>query len=128
MRAIGDENSSITQIVQIFFNPFPNKPLFFCVCRTSLLRTLWEKKKLLVTSNFSFSPSVFYPFGELSTIFIKSEIVIHKLFQFERVNNLLFGKGSILSQTSLVVAFVEDNAATSSIRYFENHVSYFVQN
>ena len=30
---------------------------------TSLLKTLWEKEKLLVTSNFSFSHSVFYPFG-----------------------------------------------------------------
>ena len=28
----------------------------------------------------------------------------------------------------LFVAFVEDNATMSSIRYFENHVSYFVQN
>ena len=26
------------------------------------------------------------------------------------------------------VAFVKDNATMSSIRYFENHVSYFVQN
>ena len=29
-------------------------------------------------SNFSFSHSVFYPFGELSAIFIKFEIVICK--------------------------------------------------
>ena len=28
----------------------------------------------------------------------------------------------------IYVAFVEDNAAMGSIRYFENHVSYFVQN
>ena len=28
-----------------------------------------DKEKLLVTSNFSFSHSVFYPFGELSAIF-----------------------------------------------------------
>ena len=27
------------------------------------LKTLWEKEKLLVTSNFSFSHSVFYLFG-----------------------------------------------------------------
>ena len=27
------------------------------------LKTLWEKEKLLVTSNLSFSHSVFYPFG-----------------------------------------------------------------
>ena len=40
------------------FNPFPNKPWFLRVCKTSLLKTLWEKEKLLVTSNFSFSHSV----------------------------------------------------------------------
>ena len=27
----------------------------------------------------------------------------------------------------IFVAFVEDNAIMSSIQYFENHVSYFVQ-
>ena len=43
-------------------NPLQNKPLFSCVCSTSLLKTQWEKEKLLVTSNFSFSHSVFYPF------------------------------------------------------------------
>ena len=63
-------------------NPLPNKPWFLCVCSTSLLKTLWEKEKLLVTSNFSFSHSVFYPFGELSAIFIKIKIVICKHFQF----------------------------------------------
>ena len=68
-----------------YINPFPNKPWFLLVCSASLLKTLWEKEKLLVTSNFSFSHSVFYPFGELSTIFIKFEIVICKLFQFGRV-------------------------------------------
>ena len=34
---------------------FPNKPWFSCAFSTSLLKTLWEKEKLLVTSNFSFS-------------------------------------------------------------------------
>ena len=37
-----------------FFNPFPNKPFCLRVCRTSLLKTLWEKEKLLITGNFSF--------------------------------------------------------------------------
>ena len=60
-------------------NPFPNKPWILRVCITSLLRTLLEKEKLLVRSNFSFSHSVFYLFGELSAIFIKSEIVVCKL-------------------------------------------------
>ena len=63
-------------------NPFPNKPWFLRVCGRSLLKTLWEKKKLLVTSNFFFSHSVFYPFIEISAILIKFEIVVCKLFQF----------------------------------------------
>ena len=41
------------------FNPFPDKPWFLRVCSTSLLKTLWEKEKLLITSNFCFSCSVF---------------------------------------------------------------------
>ena len=72
-------------MVRFVFNPFPNKPWFLRVCNTSLLKTLWEKEKLLVTSNFTFSCSVFYPFGELPAIFIKLEIVVCKLFQFGRV-------------------------------------------
>ena len=36
-------------------NPFPNKPCFIHVYSTGPLKTLWEKEKLLVTSNFSFS-------------------------------------------------------------------------
>ena len=42
-------------------NPFPNKPCFLRVCRISLLKTLWEKEKLLVTSNFSFFPQCYLP-------------------------------------------------------------------
>ena len=66
-------------------NPFPNNPWFSHVCYTSLLKTLREKEKLLVTSNFTFSLSVFYPFGELSAIFIKFKIVVGKLCQFRIV-------------------------------------------
>ena len=44
------------------FNPFPNKAWFLRVCSTNLLKTQREKEKLLVTSNFSFSHSVFYLF------------------------------------------------------------------
>ena len=51
-------------------NPFPNKPWFLRVCSTSLWKTLWEKEKLLVTSTFSFSLSVFYWLGQLSAIFV----------------------------------------------------------
>ena len=44
-----------------------------------------KRRKLLVTTNFSFSHSVFYSFRKLSAIFIKFEIVVCKLFQFGRV-------------------------------------------
>ena len=50
--------------------PFPKQALVSHVCSTSLLKTLQEKEKLLVTSNFSFSHLVFYPFEELSPILI----------------------------------------------------------
>ena len=82
-----------TEILLKWRQPFPKQTLFLDVCSTSLLKTLWEKEKLLVTSNFSFSHSVFYQFGELSAIFIKLVIVICELFQFRRVENLSFGKG-----------------------------------
>ena len=47
----------------IKLNPLPHNDTFWRPWETSLLKTLWEKEKLLVTSNFSFSHSVFYPFG-----------------------------------------------------------------
>ena len=68
-------------------------PGFLHVCRKRLLKALWEKEKLLVTSNFSFSRSVFHPFKELFAIFIEFEIVVWKFFQFEGVQNVSFGKG-----------------------------------
>ena len=69
---------SLVQInaFQYCINPFPNKPWFPCVCTLSPLQTLWEKEKLLVTSNFSFSHSVFCTFVEHSAIFINFEIVV----------------------------------------------------
>ena len=91
MRKNGIENinrkgeTAGNQHLLLSLNPFPNKPWFLRVCSTSLLETLREKEKLLVTSNFSFSHSVFYPFQELSAIFIKFKIVVCKLFQLGRV-------------------------------------------
>ena len=79
------ENNLNVKIMISGFNPFPNKPWFSHVCSTNLLKTMWEKEKLLLKSNFSFSHSVFYSFGELSAIFIKFEIVVCKVFQFEQV-------------------------------------------
>ena len=46
----------------LFQGHFPSKSWFLRVCSTSLLKTLREKEKLIVTSNFCFSHSVFYLF------------------------------------------------------------------
>ena len=65
-----------------FINPFPHNNTFWRPWETSLLETLWEKEKLLVTSNFSFTLIVFYQFWELSAIYIIFKIVVCRLFQF----------------------------------------------
>ena len=72
-------NLRYTEFLSLF-NHFPNKPCFLRVCSKSVLQTLLEKKKLLITNNFSFSRSVFFLFGQLSAIFIKVKIFICKLF------------------------------------------------
>ena len=66
-------NKSMIQKALRRVKPFPKKPWLLRLCNTNLLKTLREKEKLLVTSNFSFSHSVFYPFGGLSAIVIKFE-------------------------------------------------------
>ena len=56
---------------------------------------------------FLLFPHCFLSFRELSAIFIKDEIVICKLFQFERVLNLLFGKGLSKYENTVMPAFGE---------------------
>ena len=56
------------------------------------LNTLYDRMKLFATRNFALSNHVFYPFGELSVIFIKFKIVIFKLIQIGRVESLSFVK------------------------------------
>ena len=81
-------------IVWYRVNPFPNKPWFIRFCSVGLLKTLWEKEKLLVMNNFSFSHGVFTSYGELPSIF-KFENVVCNFFPFGIVKILLFGNGLI---------------------------------
>ena len=41
-------------------NSLPHNPDFYRAWQIGLLKTLWEKKNMLVTSIFSFSHNVFY--------------------------------------------------------------------
>ena len=77
--------SSFSILTVTAFNLFQNKPWFLPVCSTSILKTLWEKDKLLVMSNLSFSHRVFDPLGELSAIFTKLSIVVCRIIEFGSV-------------------------------------------
>ena len=80
------------------FISFPNNPWFFtCLQYKSFEKNFVGKGKIVVTSNFSFSNSVFYPFCELPDIYVKFENVICKLsleefnfFVWERVNFVFY--------------------------------------
>ena len=102
------ENAQVTSIFffshNVFYaiNPFPNKPWFLYVCRTSLLKH-WEKEKLLVMSNFSFPHSVFYQFGELFSIFIKFKYCLLQTFNLEESKICRLGKG-LVHKSSLLSA------------------------
>ena len=87
------------------FNPPPNKAWFSRVYSTSLLKTLWEKEKLLVSSNFSFTHSVFCPFGE------------RKLeFQDQNAHNEQSDLGCIPSKKNL---FSLTLSQTTNFRFFQ---------
>ena len=88
-------------------NPFANKPWFLRVCFTRLLKTLCKKEKLLVTSNFSFSLSIFYPFMitfchfhyNLELLSANSfSLEASKICRWERVNSLQLDKVLDLSK------------------------------
>ena len=59
----------------------------------SLLKTLWEKEKMLVTSIFSFSHHVFNPIKDKNHHFKYFNVVVCNAFNLVRSKNLSFGKG-----------------------------------
>ena len=70
------------------FNIFPNKPFFKHVCTRSLLKTPWEKEKLLVTSTVFFTHlENFPPFSS------KLKLLSAKSFSFEESKICHLGKG-----------------------------------
>ena len=70
----------IAQYKQLFylwqwFNPFPHINTYWRLCCRRLLKTMWQKEKLLKTSNFSFSHTFF-----LTLLIIKPLKKIMKIF------------------------------------------------
>ena len=77
-------------------NPFPNKLWFLRVCIAGLLKTLWEKEKLLVMSNFSF-PTVFSTrFTHFLSVSLNLKLLSANSFSLEASKILLFGKELML--------------------------------
>ena len=72
-------------------NLFPNKPLFLRVC-SSCLENSVGKEETARKEQFLFPHFVFLQFGEISSIFINSKIVVCKLVQFRKVK-FVVGKG-----------------------------------
>ena len=54
-----------------------------------LLKTMWKKEKMLVTSIFSFSHNVFYPIKDRNHYLSFIYSVICKCFQFGHIQNLV---------------------------------------
>ena len=75
-----EEKASVGKMNFGQVEPFPKQALVFRVCSSSLLKMLFEKDKLLVTSTFSFSRSVYTHLENFSAISIKFENVACKLF------------------------------------------------
>ena len=92
-------------------NPFPNKPWFLRVCRTSLLKTLREKEKLLVTSNFSFSHSVFNLFAISSNLKLSSA----KSFSWKSLTFVVWERVKQSQSTETIILI----SSTVSVCYFD---------
>ena len=79
---------------------------------------------MLITSNFSFSHSVFW---ELSAIFIKFEIVICKLIQFGIILNVSFGRGLTVPQMTNFRLFQTQTIGNDHFKLDENGRKFFKQ-
>ena len=111
------------------FNPFPNKPWFLLVCSRSLLKTLREKEKLLIMSNFSFSHSVFYLFGELSASSTNLKLLSANSMSLEESKICCLEKGKQPKQRCLLkTIFKSEKKVLTSIFSFSCTVFYPSQN
>ena len=65
--------------------PFPKQALFFTCLQYKSFENTAGKGEIACNEQFLLSHGVFYPFEQLSSIFIKFEIVVCRLFQFGTV-------------------------------------------
>ena len=75
---------------------------------------MWKKEKLLVSSNFSFFHSVFYPFEKPSAIFINLKIVVCKLFEFGSLKFVVWERVNSCRAAGPYIVFLQMNQAPFS--------------
>ena len=73
-------------------NSLPHNPNFYQPRERSILKTSWEKEKMLVTSIFSFSHNLFYPTKDRNRHFSNTAFVVCKCFQFGQSQNFVVFK------------------------------------
>ena len=93
-----------------------NLTIFLSPCSyVSPLPFFWKhcgkRRKLLVTSNFSSSHSVFYPFRKLSVVYMKIKIVVCKPFPFGRIQK----SESVKKEYSI------SNVSSKQLRFYVFH-------
>ena len=71
----------------------------------SFENTVGKEKKMLMMSNFSFSSSVFHPFGELAAVFSLNLKFLSSNSEFGKSPNLLYDKGLIYVPSSSLQHF-----------------------
>ena len=80
-------------ILMTNYSPFPKQALVFTCQQYRSFENTVEKEKLLLKSDFSLSYSIFYPFRELSAIFIKFwNCGLQTVSNLDQFKILLFGK------------------------------------
>ena len=70
-----------TASTALLVNPFPLIDTFWCLCSRRLLKTLWQKEKLLKTSNFSLCHNVFNFLSVIIHSFKEAFPVLPRCFQ-----------------------------------------------
>ena len=83
----------------IILNPLPNNATFWRTKDIYLWKRFWEKQKLLVTSNFSFSHNVFYPVWHIFFILNALSNVVCNLKTFREMQEITIINTFYISHT-----------------------------
>ena len=83
--------------------PFPKQALVFTCLSVQIFRKHCGKREIARNEQFPLFHQCFLPFLQNSLPFSSNLKLVYKLFQFRRVLNLSFGKGSRIYMTHIIV-------------------------